>query len=215
MSRWTLFVVLFVLLTAGVAACGGSPEAATPTVAAPATATTAPATATPIPAAPATAVPVEQPASPLSAPDSPLAAPVSPLAVPAIVQASGCDLDFPAPAAGTGIVCGRVVSNTPVTGYFMAGDFYLAPVIYSKATLEDGSEIDVPFISLNVGSDKLADIKTEIGEFVFLDVPPGEYGVVIYTPLQSFLFHDGTGQNTLMFEVTPGEIEKLDTIALD
>jgi hypothetical protein len=214
MLRWTLYVVLFVLLTAGVTACGGNPETATPTAAAPApVATTLPATQ-PAPAT-ATAVPVEQPASPLSAPDSPLAAPVSPLAAPVSVQTSGCDLDFPAPAAGTGIVCGRVVSNTPVTRYFMAGDFYLAPVIYSKAALEDGSEIDVPFISLNVGSDKLADVKTEIGEFVFLDVPPGEYGVVIYTPLQSFLFHDGSGENTLMFEVTPGEIEKLDPIALD
>ena len=108
-----------------------------------------------------------------------------------------------------------VISETPATKYLLAGDFYLAPVIYSKAKLEDGSEIDIPFVSLNVGSDKVADIKTESGGFVFLDVPPGEYGVVIYTPVQSFLFHDGAGQQTLMFEIAGGEVKRLDPISLD
>jgi hypothetical protein len=78
--------------------------------------------------------------------------------------------------------------------------------------LKTASEIDVPFVSLNVGTDKIADIKTEIGEFVFLDVPPGEYSVVIYTPIQSFLFHDGTGENTLMFDGRSRRNRKLDPI---
>ncbi len=121
----------------------------------------------------------------------------------------GCNLDFSAPSSDSGTVCGMVISETPATKYLLAGDFYLAPVIYSKAKLEDGSEIDIPFVSLNVGSDKVADIKTESGGFVFLDVPPGEYGVVIYTPVQSFLFHDGAGQNTLMFEIVAGEVNQL------
>ena len=88
------------------------------------------------------------------------------------VDGSGCALDFPAPSGNTGVVCGGVISESLATKYLLAGDFYLAPVIYTKAKLEDGKEIDVPFVSLNVGTDKTADIKTETGGFVFLNVPP-------------------------------------------
>lgn len=167
----------------------------------------------------------EQVKSPLANPDSPLAAPISPLDAPqpnsplmamsGPDDMSGCALDFPSPSNGSAIVCGGVISETPATKYLLAGDFYLAPVIYSKAKLEDGSEIDIPFVSLNVGSDKVADIKTESGGFVFLNVTPGEYSVVIYTPIQSFLFHDGTGQNTLIFRIEAGELKELEQLSLD
>ena len=208
MSVRLWFIAALVLSVMTLAACGDSADSTPQPAAAPATAV-----ATAVPAAAPTAA---QPESPLAAPVSPLSAPESPLAAPpAAGVLSGCDLDFPAPADGTGVVCGVVISNTPVTRYFLAGDFYLAPVIYSKATLEDGSEIDVPFVSLNVGSDKRADVKTETGAFVFQDVPPGEYGVVIYTPLQSFLFHTSEGTETLLIQVEPGEIERLEPIALD
>jgi hypothetical protein len=194
------------LLVVALAACGDSSGDAAQSAEQPAAAAPSGATATIAP-------PASQPESPLPAFDSPLAAPVSPLDAPQI--AGGCALDLPEPAAGKAIVCGSAISKTPVTKFLLTGDFYLAPVIYSKAKLEDGTEMDIPFISLNVGSDKLADIKTESGDFVFLDVPPGEYGVVIYTPVQSFLFHDGTGQNTLMFEVAAGEVKQLDPLSLE
>jgi hypothetical protein len=45
---------------------------------------------------------------------------------------------FPAPSNNTGVVCGGVTSESPSTKYLLAGDFYLAPVIYTKAKLEDG-----------------------------------------------------------------------------
>lgn len=153
--------------------------------------------------------------SPLAEQTSPLAQPESPLESLRVEPESGCKLDFPPPPNHLAVVCGSVISKTPFTKYLLAGDFYLAPVIYTKAKLDDGSEIDVPFISLNVGADKVADIKTESGAFVFLDVPPGEYGVVIYTPLQSFLFHDGTGQNALIFRLEAGEIKQLAPMLLD
>ena len=212
MSRRLLLVVVVVLYAVLLAACGDSADNAAqnadlPTETAASAAATAP-----------TLTPASQPESPLAEFDSPLAAPESPLAAPqqeALPAEYGCNLDFSAPSSDSGTVCGMVVSETLATKYLLAGDFYLAPVIYSKAKLEDGSEIDIPFVSLNVGIDKVADIKTESGGFVFLDVPPGEYGVVIYTPVQSFLFHDGTGQNTLMFEVVAGEVNQLDPISLD
>jgi hypothetical protein len=217
--RYLTWASVILAISIFLAACGGgSDDSAQPTTPPP-TNTPAPvATATPVPPTPTV---LEQPESPLAdpaAPESPLGVPQpeSPLGVaPAMVDGAGCALDLPAPSDGTGIVCGGVISDSLATKYLLAGDFYLAPVIYTKATLEDGKEIDVPFVSLNVGTDKIADIKTESGGFVFLDVPPGEYSVVIYTPIQSFLFHDGTGQNTLMFTVEAGEVEKLTQLSLE
>lgn len=210
-SRLYLFVSVILTLSLFMAGCGGGADDQTPTVAP---------TTTPVLSAP-TEPSVEQPESPLpdvGAPESPLNAPQpeSPLGLaPAEANLSGCAQDFPTPTDGTGVVCGGVISASPTTKYLLAGDFYLAPVIYTKAKLEDGKEIDVPFVSLNVGTDKIADIKTETGGFVFLNVPPGEYSVVIYTPIQSFLFHDGTGQNTLMFTVEAGEVEQLAQLPLE
>lgn len=223
-QRSWIWTSVFLATSLFLAACGGGSEEPTPT-----TEPTAPpaptATATSLPPTPTVAPEPQQLESPLANPESPLASPESPLGAPqpesplaaaaAPVHGSGCDLDFPAPADGTAVICGGVVSETPATKYLLAGDFYLAPVIYTKATLDDGKEIDVPFVSLNVGADKVADIKTEEGGFVFLNVPPGEYSVVIYTPIQSFLFHDGTGQNTLMFKVEAGETKHLDSLSLE
>ena len=206
MSRRFFLIGVILLLSILLAACGDDSGGAAQNTEQPAATATSGATAT-------AAAPASQPESPLAAFDSPLAAPVSPLAAPPV--AGGCLLDLPEPAAGRAIVCGSAISKTPVTRFLLTGDFYLAPVIYTKATLEDGTEMDITFISLNVGTDKLADVKTETGDFVFLDVPPGEYGVVIYTPVQSFLFHDGTGQNTLMFKVAAGEVKQLDPISLE
>jgi hypothetical protein len=217
--RYLVWASVILAIAIFLTACGGgSDDLIQPT--------TLPPTSTPILAATATSLPsmsdvAEQPESSLATPttpESPLDAPQpeSPLGVsPDAVDGAGCALDLPAPSNNTGVVCGGVTSESPSTKYLLAGDFYLAPVIYTKAKLEDGKEIDVPFVSLNVGTDKIADIKTETGGFVFLGVPPGEYSVVIYTPIQSFLFHDGTGENTLMFTVEAGEIEKLDQLSLE
>ena len=212
MSRRLLLVIVVVLCAVLLAACGDSADNSAQNADLPTQTATSAAVTVPTPTL------ASQPESPLANFDSPLAAPESPLGVPqpeALPAEYGCNLDFSAPSSDSGTVCGMVISETPATKYLLAGDFYLAPVIYSKAKLEDGSEIDIPFVSLNVGSDKVADIKTESGGFVFLDVPPGEYGVVIYTPVQSFLFHDGAGQQTLMFEIAGGEVKRLDPISLD
>ena len=126
-------------------------------------------------------------ASPLQA-ESPLAAPPFTLALPPVTS-------------GMGQVYGRVTALSPGAKGILAGDFYLAPVIYGEPETEGDPK--VPFISLSVGIDQTSDDKDADGQFAFYDVPPGEYGIVIYTPIQQFLFPGDVGP--LYITVKAGE----------
>lgn len=147
----------------------------------------------------------EQPESPVAEPQfSPLSATDS--APWAASLASRRTLPVGDPAPGTGNVRGKFIADTPAARVFMAGEVYLGPVVFSEG------KVSLPFISLNVGADPKAVARTEDGEFVFENVKPGYYGIVLYTPVSQYLAPDGHGRDVLYIEVEAGQILELGDI---
>ncbi len=147
----------------------------------------------------------EQPESPVAEPQfSPLnAANTGPWARSI---ASRRTLALSSPAPGTGNVRGRFVADTPSARVYLAGEIYLAPVIFSEG------KISLPFVSLNVGVDPKATARTEDGEFVFESVKPGYYGLVLYTPVSQYLAPDAAGIDVMYIEVEDGQTVELEDI---
>lgn len=116
-------------------------------------------------------------------------------------------LEAPALAEGTGAVHGRLVAGSESARIFMAGQVYLAPFRQSEG------EVSIPYVSVDTSADPLEDMRTPEGEFMVLDVPPGEYGLVVYTPLTSYLA-PGDNNGLMIIEVVAGEIYDVGQIVI-
>lgn len=185
-SKILILLLVFVVF---VASCGSDDEPTPAPTPVPATPTTAAPTPTPNPPTPA---PKSAVVSPLAAPKSPLAAPQSPLPKP---QSSGAApaRTLPKSAAGKATFAGRLVAqfgkkNTlePV----ISSAVYLAPVMLDENKKPMVASLDNKR-DPNSGTD--AD-----GYFVFTDVPPGEYGFIVFYNLTYYLIRDEAGKQVLM-----------------
>lgn len=116
-------------------------------------------------------------------------------------------LQAPTPSPGLGVVTGRVVAVSPAGRAFLAGDIYLAPMIHTEG------ETSMPFIRLKPDEDPKATLRNEENEFAVVDVPPGEYGVIIHTPVSDYVVPGGEGE-ALIIEVKEDEILDLGVIEL-
>ena len=115
--------------------------------------------------------------------------PISPQNAPAIAQstATPVPLEIPTPSPGTSTVHGLIKSTTPETRAVLAGDIYLAAIIYT-----DGQH-RLPFMSLDPNNDPKATLRNEANEFAIVNVPPGEYGIIVHTPISDYIVPDGEG----------------------
>ena len=120
-------------------------------------------------------------------------------------ETSESDLQVPTPSPGFGVVTGQIVAAVPAARPFLAGDIYLAPVIHAEG------EASLPFIRLKPDEDPKADRRNQQNEFVFVDVPPGNYGLIVHTPISNYLVSDGEG-DTLVVEVKKNEVLDLGRI---
>ncbi len=123
--------------------------------------------------------------SPLESPSQSVM-PTSPVATPFVV---------PIPSEGLSVITGVFVDSqtrhAPIEGVL-----YLGEVL----SLDSGQ----PVVSLDQQTAFFA-IPTESGEFVFKDVTPGKYGLILVTPDYSFLVDDPKGGGSLMLTVEAGE----------
>jgi len=55
-------------------------------------------------------------------------------------------------------------------------------------------------------------IPAQNGEFLFLDVEPGRYGLVLYTPEFSFLVDDPNTAKNFLLDISPNQVLDLGTI---
>lgn len=133
--------------------------------------------------------PTSQPTSEVSPLTSPLSTEESPLPTP-----TEDSFDVPTPATDSAVVWGQVVDQ--VTGQAPLD----STVFLGKLTSMDTG---TPIVSLH-RTDAPGAMLTGDGRFVIADVPPGEYGVVLFTPDISFLVDDGEG-GSLLVEVEPGQ----------
>jgi hypothetical protein len=109
---------------------------------------------------------------------------------------------FPSPSAGLAVISGRIIdlatNNRPDESVIYLGDVQ---------QLDTGK----PVVSLNQKQDQYA-IPAENGWFAFSEVPPGDYGVILFTPDVSFLLDDPDGSGSLIIDVEADEELKLGTI---
>jgi hypothetical protein len=117
-------------------------------------------------------------------------------------------LDVPEPTAGTGSVRGRLIAASPGAEIFLAGQVYLAPLNYIEG------EVRIPYFSVDLAKDPLEDLRNDSGEFAILDIKPGEYGIVVYTPLTSYAV-PGEEEGMRIIEVVEGEVLDVGDIVID
>ena len=113
------------------------------------------------------------------------------------------DLDIPDPSEGTAVVHGKLVS---LSG---GNEPYIAPALYLGSILSSERGIFLGSISVDEDPEGL---QASNGEFVFTDVPPGNYGLFIWTPVSAFIINDEKTEEPVVLEVLAGETYDLGTI---
>jgi hypothetical protein len=138
--------------------------------------------------------------SPLRIPaaDSPLPAPTGATTVETLPQITEVPLVPPTPAPGKGIVIGVLLRDNlglPLEAMTKTR-LYLGPV---KTTT--GGE---RFVSHSANVDPVT-FTGEDGTFIFTDIEPGSYGLIVATPISSVLMRHHDSGEEVVFTVEAGE----------
>jgi hypothetical protein len=110
----------------------------------------------------------------------------------------------PTPKADLGIVTGKLLSSDSGNPPYIA-------TLYLGSTIPANKDGFPPMVSLSADTDPKGR-QDETGTFVFTDIKPGLYALVIWDPYNSVVVQDEKKENYLTFEVKAGEITDLGTI---
>lgn len=137
----------------------------------------------------------------------------SPLATPTPDAASETAQPSPAavisPQPGTGGAAGRIVDS--VTGQPVI-DRALFLGTWSTMTSKEGEES--PFVVMLPSTSPQATVDGE-GNFSFSNVEPGDYGIVLWTPMQSFVAANPDTEQAYVVTIEPDQVTELGTIVVD
>lgn len=106
-------------------------------------------------------------------------------------------VSVPKPKAGLGVITGKVIERG-------TNEIYLAPTLI----LGELSFADNPSAPPLVGFSEQTDpkgIQDQSGKFIFEDIKPGKYAIVVWTPISQTLVSDEKGA-TVMIDVTAGKV---------
>lgn len=106
------------------------------------------------------------------------------------------------PAPGTSIVTGMLKvehTNQPMVGV----ELYLASHI--------GADESTPMYSLEPDSSPHTTVQDD-GRFIFKDVPPGRYAIVVWNPFNSFLARDPVTGSELVIDVQADQVYDVGTL---
>lgn len=113
-------------------------------------------------------------------------------------------IEIPNPNADSGVVTGRLLiqgTNEP----------YLDSLLILGEISEADQPGFPPLVGYSVESDPHA-VQAKDGTFVFNQVKPGKYGIVLWSPLSTFLLSDPQTGETIFVIVNAGEVTDLGTI---
>lgn len=128
---------------------------------------------------------------------SPLNSPILPSPSPAYEVSR----ELPQPAEGKAILTGVLkVEHTDTA--MMGVELYLANHI--------GATPDTPMYSMDPSSAPRTATDNE-GYFVFRDVPPGHYAIVVWSPFNSFLIRDPKTKLSFALDVQPNQVYDIGT----
>jgi hypothetical protein len=113
---------------------------------------------------------------------------------------------FPSPAADSGVVTGRIIvesSGAPLVGVVV----YLGEIL----PLDPGEEY---LVTLEEQASPHASID-ENGRFIITDIPPGDYPIIVWTPMRSQVLADPDGELEFSVSVQAGEVIDIGVFAVD
>lgn len=120
--------------------------------------------------------------------------------------ATGTPLAIPEPEDQTGVVVGKLLTQGE------NGEPYLA-TLYLARTVDADQEGFPPLIAFSEETDPRA-VQDSSGQFVFSEVPPGTYALIIWTPVTSNVIEETDSDEYLLFEVKAGEVTDLGIIPI-
>jgi hypothetical protein len=115
-------------------------------------------------------------------------------------------LPIPIPSNGKAVVFGEVKISSD-SGGLNISNLFLSPLASSDAS------DDLSSVTFSEGSDPTAILDTGSGQFVFTDVIPGQYALMIWTTMRAYPLGDNLGK-TIVFTVSPGESKDLGVISV-
>ena len=112
-------------------------------------------------------------------------------------------VDIPKPKADLGVITGKVIESG-------TKEVYLAPtLILGELTFADNPDAP-PLVGFSEKTDPIG-IQDQSGKFVFEDIKPGKYSIVVWTPMSQTLISDADG-NTLFVTVEAGKVTDLGNV---
>jgi len=142
----------------------------------------------------------------------PQISPISPLATIQVKDDVGDTIiDLPTPRPGKGIVVGRIGHATEAQRIWNFGaKIYMTQLIYAKDN--QGNSV-VPILGLDFKEDLNEDLV--VGDkFIFVDVPPGEYGFILNNPIENYPVPGSHTSGFLIVDVVSGETIDVGEVAL-
>jgi len=92
----------------------------------------------------------------------------------------------PTPASDTGVVTGKLIITYENNRPYIASGILLGKLIYP----EEGDQSSPPLLSSDPNTDPKAVQNSETGEFFISDVPPGTYGLVLWSPSNTVIIEN-------------------------
>lgn len=115
-------------------------------------------------------------------------------------------LVVPTPSNGKAVVFGEVKINGDT------GGLNISNLFLSTITSGNASE-DLSSVTFSEGSNPIATLDIGSGQFVFVDINPGQYALMIWTSMRAYPIGDNLGK-TILFTVNPGETKDLGIISI-
>ena len=135
---------------------------------------------------------------------SPLSSPISlasgiPTPMPKMV--------IPTPESGAAVIYGQFQPTTETGKLLMTGTVYAAAIEMSQGPTP------VPFLKVSFDVDPRSMINPATGEFAITSIKPGQYAILVHTPIQDYAINDDSG-HTRLITVTAGQSVDLGTLIL-
>jgi hypothetical protein len=113
-------------------------------------------------------------------------------------------LIVPTPNSGKAVITGELKAEGELGGLTVE-ELFLSPINSSDAS------IDLSSVTFSNATDPVATIEIGTGRFVFADINPGKYALMIWTSMRAYPIGDTSG-NTIVFTVNPEETKDLGVI---
>lgn len=110
------------------------------------------------------------------------------------------------PTLGHATVYGKLVSVSQNNSAYIAPSLFLGDLI-SSTDSENGLIVG----SISIESDPIAQQALN-GDFIFVDIAPGNYGLFIWTPASAFIIHDTQTNQPITFIANADEMINLGVI---